>query len=369
MMTVANGITSNMLRRLGFSDRFEAESKNFPGLYVGRIIAQYNKVYKLMSQQGELNAEVSGKFSYEAIDLSAYPVVGDFVMIDRMSDKDGNAIISQVLRRKSVLKRKSAGTSCEGQIIASNVDTVFICMSANNDFNIRRTERYLSIVWDSGATPVVVITKSDLADNLEEKLSELSSVAVGVEVLVTSAIEGNIHDAFQSHLVEGQTIALIGSSGVGKSTLINCLLGAHAITTRDIRDDDKGRHTTTRRELFMLDQGGMLIDTPGMREIGIDDADFSKSFADIEGLAMQCRFNNCSHMNEPDCAVQGALESGELSSERLSNYQKLKREAGYVGLNSREIEMAKINQWFDGIGELKQARRFFKEQNAKRGRG
>jgi ribosome biogenesis GTPase len=209
MMTVSNNITSNMLSRLGFNDRFEAESKSFRGLYVGRVISQYNKVYKLMSQQGELNAEVSGKFNYEASDLSAYPVVGDFVMIDRTSDKDGNAIISQVLGRKSILKRKSAGTSGEGQIIASNVDTVFICMSANSDFNIRRAERYLSIVWDSGAIPVIVITKSDLADNIEEKLGGLGSVTVGVEVLVTSAIEGDIHDAFQSHLVEGQTIALL----------------------------------------------------------------------------------------------------------------------------------------------------------------
>ena len=205
-------------------------------------------------------------------------------------------------------------------------------MALNNDFNLRRMERYISIAWDSGAIPVVVLTKSDLCDDLEQKLSEVSSVAFGVDVLVTTSTEENGYKELLSFTSEGKTIAFIGSSGVGKSTLINHLLGKERLKTNGLRNDDKGRHTTTHRELFLLPSGGMVIDTPGMREYGMwdNDAGIERTFMDIEELAAQCKFRNCTHTNEPGCAIQKALTTGELQMDRWQSYQKLKAENDYM---------------------------------------
>ena len=245
----------------------------------------------------------------------------------------GNAVIQHVLPRKSSFIRRAAGEKNEEQVVAANIDTVFLCMSLNNDFNLRRLERYVSIAWNSGAVPVVVLTKGDLCEDPDSKLVEVSSVAAGVDVIVTNTVNQNGYQQICPYLTEGKTIAFIGSSGVGKSTLINCLLGEKHLDTNGLRNDDKGRHTTTHRELILLPSGGMVIDTPGMRELGMWDAGdgIDQTFSDIEKLAQKCRFRDCTHSgSEPGCAVQEAVGRGELPIDRLRSYQKLMNENRYV---------------------------------------
>lgn len=350
------------MENIGLSQRFKNESTLYEGLYIGRIASQYKGLYKVITEDGILTAEVSGKFRFDAKTTSDYPAVGDFVMIDRNDDKDGNAIIHHVLTRKSAFVRKAAGTSNEEQIVASNIDTVFICMSLNNDFNIRRIERYLGIAWDSGASPVIVLTKSDLCDNISEKLAELDTVAIGADVIVTSSMSEDGYLPIKRYLGSGKIIAFIGSSGVGKSTLINKLIGEDVLETNGLRNDDKGRHTTTRREMLLIPDGGVVIDTPGMREIGIESADLTKTFADIDELSAKCKFSDCTHINEPKCAVQEAINNGLLSRERFDSYLKLKKEAKYDGLNSKQIENKKLNEMFKDFGGMKNVRKLLKEK-------
>lgn len=354
------------IKKFGLSTVLADEASLYKGLYVGRVISQHKDLYKVMCENGELTTEVSGKFRYEVKKLSDYPAVGDFVMLDRNIDTGGNAIIHAVLTRKSAFIRKMAGTSNKEQIVASNIDTVFICMSLNNDFNLRRLERYLSVAWDSQSTPVVVLTKSDLCDDLEQKIDGVTSTAHGVDVIVTSSINDNDFLTVMDYIQKEKTVAFIGSSGVGKSTLINCLIGEQRLDTKGLRNDDKGKHTTTHRELIMLENGGMVIDTPGMREIGIETADFSKTFIDIDRLSSTCKFSNCTHTSEPNCAVQNAILDGSLSAERFSNYNKLKKEAKYEGLSSKQIESAKINDMFGSKADMKNVMRSIKGKNKKR---
>ncbi len=262
--------------------------------------------------------------------------------------------------------RKTAGAASDTQIVAANIDTVFICMSLNNDFNLRRLERYLSIAWDSGAVPVVVLTKSDLCEDIESRLKDTLSMAIGADVLVTTSTSDDGYLSVKGYISSGRTVAFIGSSGVGKSTLINRLVGKNVLDTNELRNDDKGRHTTTRRQLIVLPEGGAVIDTPGMRELGIISADLSKSFADIDRLASKCRFGDCTHKSEPGCAVKKAIQDGILLAERLESYNKLKKETKYDGLNSRLIEKEKINEMFSGFGGMKNARKFIKEKSRKK---
>lgn len=354
------------MQTLGLDHQLLEEAASYNGLLVGRVISQNKDLYNVICENSVLIAEVSGKFRFDVKTLSGFPAVGDFVMLDRDNNRNGNAIIHKVLTRKSAFIRKAAGTTNHEQIVAANIDTVFICMSLNNDFNLRRLERYLSIAWDSKAIPVIVLTKADLCKDLAQKLLDVNSVAIGVEILVTTSMREDGYQQVLEYIKEKQTVAFIGSSGVGKSTLINRLYGEDFIETREIRNDDKGKHTTTRRDLFILPMGGMVIDTPGMREIGLESADIDKAFSDIDELSEMCKFNDCTHTSEPNCAVLQAVYDGVLSSERLESYRKLKKETKYEGLNAKQIETAKINQMFGGIGGMKNARRFIKEKNKRR---
>jgi ribosome biogenesis GTPase / thiamine phosphate phosphatase len=354
---------NDRLLNLGFTEQNLSEASFYEKLFPGRVVSQHRNLYRVATAGIDLTAEISGKIRHLASASSDLPVVGDFVMIDRNTADTGNAIIHHVLRRKSAIERKAAGTSGEVQIIAANINTIFICMALNSDFNLRRLERYLSVSWASGALPVVVLTKSDLCDDTESMLSKVGAVAAGADILITTSMAEDGYQSIKKYISVGKTVAFIGSSGVGKSTLINRLMGEDIIKTGTIRKDDKGRHITTRRELILIPSGGAVIDTPGMRELGVESADLGKAFSDIVDLAKSCRFSDCTHTVEPYCAVRKAIESGSLSEKRLTNYLKLQKEARYDGLNAREIEQEKIREMFSEIGGIKNARDYIKNKN------
>ncbi len=351
------------LRKWGLSEKLLDEATKYDGLSPARVTEQHRNLYKIACEDGLMQATVSGKFVYEAANNTVFPAVGDWVMVETQSDF---AVIHRILTRTSVFERKAAGTAQEEQVVAANIDTVFICMALNSDYNLRRLERYLSIAWDSGAVPVIVLTKADLCEDVGKVLAEISEIALDTDVIVCSKEEQNGYDAVDPFIKAGKTVALIGSSGVGKSTLINHLLGENSLATREIRDDGKGRHATTHRQLMLLESGGLVMDTPGMRELGVVSADLEKSFADIEELAESCKFSDCSHTSEPGCKILKALKSGALNEARFENYKKIKTESSYSGLSSRKIEEEKIKRMFGGKGEMKEAMKMIKNKNKNR---
>jgi len=302
------------------------------GCYAGRVALEHKHIYRVYTEQGEILAEVSGKLRHLAMGREDYPAVGDWVILD-VRAAEGRGTIHGILPRHSKFSRKAAGATTEEQIVAVNVDTVFLVNALNQDFNLRRLERYLILAWESGASPVVILSKADLCEDAAAKAAEAEAVAIGVPIHVVSSLTDAGLDTLSDYVREGQTVALLGSSGVGKSTLVNRLYGEEVLATGGIReDDDRGRHTTTHRELVVLPGGGLLIDTPGMRELQLWDADegLSAGFSDVEELAAECRFQDCKHEKEPGCAVQTALRSGTLKRERYDSYLKLQRELAYL---------------------------------------
>lgn len=337
------------LLELGLNEGYIKEASiHNDDFYLGRVSVQYKDIYKVFTEEGEVLARVSGKLSYSSNNTLDYPVVGDWVLLDRADNKSGDAIIHKVLSRKSYFSRKIAGSRFDTQIVASNIDYIFICTALNNDFNINRLERYIAVAWDSMAIPVIVLTKSDLCEDIEERLKEVQEIAIGIEILVTSSLNENGYEKVKEYIKSGTTIAFIGSSGVGKSTLINKILNKDILKTNSVDENDKGRHTTTHRELFVLEEGGVIIDTPGMRELGLMSADVDKSFSNIEELESQCKFSDCTHRNEPKCAVREAIEKGELDLDRLERYKKLKREEEYNLKKSMQQEKQRVKSIIRG---------------------
>jgi ribosome biogenesis GTPase / thiamine phosphate phosphatase len=338
------------LELIGWSSFF---AKSFESHYqqdytVGRVALEHKNTYILYTEHGELSAEVTGKIRYRASGREDFPAVGDWVVISAR-DSENRATIHAVLPRKSKLSRKTVGSKTQEQIVATNIDTVFLVCGLDGDFNLRRIERYLVLVWESGANPVILLNKADLCDDVERCRDEVEEIALGVPIIVLSAAKNQGLDALTPYLSKGQTVALLGSSGVGKSTLTNQLVGKAVQTVQEVRQrDDRGRHTTTHRELIILPSGGLLIDTPGMREIQIwaKDESLQETFTDIETLATQCRFQDCQHDSEPGCAVRKALEDGTLDYQRLLNHQKLQKELGYlVRKQDQKAYLAEKEKW------------------------
>jgi ribosome biogenesis GTPase len=317
------------LEELGWNEHFRSAFTPHAhgGLIPARIAVEHRASYEVLSERGEASASLSGRLRHEAKGKLDLPAVGDWVAVSLPGE--GAGTIEAVLPRSSVFTRKAAGREHTDQIVAANVDVVFVVTSLNAEMNARRLERYLTLAWESGAAPVVVLSKADLTMDATALIGEAEGAAAGVPVIVTSAKSGLGVDLLLAHLRAHRTGALLGSSGVGKSTLINWILGFERQSTGDVREgDDKGRHTTTRRELVLLPGGGILIDTPGMRELQIADAGHGllSAFDDIEALAASCAFGDCTHGPEPGCAVKAAVAAGTLDAGRLASFHKLVRE-------------------------------------------
>ena len=355
------------LARYGADERRLAEAAAWPGLDLGRVVSQYPALYDVATAKGVCRAEVSGKRKNAALDPAAYPAVGDYVMLDRESGAAGHAIIEQILPRRSAFVRAAAGETHAAQAVAVNIDVAFVCMALNDNYNLRRVERYLAVAWDSGAMPVVVLTKADLCADLSARLAEVRAVAPGTDVLAVSSGDEALLQGVRGYLRPGVTAAFLGSSGVGKSTLINRLCGDELLATSGVRADGKGRHTTTRRALLPLPGGGSVIDTPGMRELGVETVDLGRAFAEIDALAAQCRFADCTHTSEPGCAVRRAVEAGELDAARLESWRKLAREASYGALSARKRENEKRNAMFAHVGGMKHVRKYIRENDKRKG--
>ena len=325
-------VTESILHRLGWDDGFEAAfaEQRAAGLDPARVAIQHRGAYDLLGEAGEIRASAANHL-VRADDL---PGVGDWVGLDPATN-----LIEVVVPRRTSISRKEVWQATREQILAANIDVAFLVQALPLDFNVRRLERYLAMAWESGAQPVVLLTKTDLVDDLAPYLAEAETVTLGAcAVLAVSAQTGEGMDALRSWFDGNKTAVLLGSSGVGKSTIVNKLAGEELLETQEVRaDDQRGRHTTTHRELILLPGGGIVLDTPGIRELQLWDADLEQAFGDIDEIARRCRFSDCNHDQEPGCAIREALGDGSLSHERWESYAKLQRELDAIELRRNHL--------------------------------
>lgn len=315
------------LEALGFGPDFAAQTAG-ARLAIARVAAEHRSSYVVWTAAGEFQARLAGRFLRDD-DSLPHPAVGDWVVLRSSPIAEDLAVIERVLERRTEFSRGAAGRQTKAQVVAANIDVVFIVSGLDQDHNPRRIERYLARIWASGAKPIVLLNKADLCPDVDERVAEIEAVAIGVDVVAISALEGDGVAVVREHLAPGRTAAFVGSSGAGKSTLINALVGENRMATNSIRESDgRGQHTTTHRQLILLPSGGLLIDTPGMRELQLADTEgLDNVFGDVEVLARSCRFNDCAHESEPGCAVLAAIEDGNLAPERFEHYRKLVAEA------------------------------------------
>lgn len=347
-----------ILADLGWTDELEAAFTGYAerGFEPARVVAEHRGGYFVRGERGDLLAHARGRLRDDEI-TAGMPTVGDWVaVVDAPGDH--HAAIEALLPRRTKVSRKTPWLKAEEHILAANVDTVFLVAGLDRDFNPRRLERYLTAAWDSGADPVLVLTKLDVCDDFE-KVTEAEAVAIGVPVLAVSNVSGEGIEDVRALLRPAGTFVLLGSSGAGKSTLVNRLAGRTLMPTGDLRRDGRGRHTTRHRQLLVLPGGAILIDTPGLRELQVWEGDVDGAFSDIAELAAQCRFSDCAHATEPACAVREALETGELDPARWGNYLKLQRELRAIEARSNVRVRRELKQrWRARARETRRARRY-----------
>jgi ribosome biogenesis GTPase / thiamine phosphate phosphatase len=350
-------LSDGTLAALGWTDELEAAFREHAerGFEPARVVAEHRGGFRVRGERDERLAHARGKLR----DLELWgsmPAVGDWVaVVDAPGD---TAAIEAVIPRKSKVSRKTPWLKAEEHVLVANVDTVLIVSGLDGDFNPRRLERYLTAAWDSGADPVLVLTKLDVCGDAE-RILEAEAVAIGVPVLAVSNVTGEGVDAVRELLRPQRTFVLLGSSGVGKSTLVNRLAGRRLMPTGDLRRDGRGRHTTRHRQLLVLPGGALLVDTPGLRELQVWEGDVDGAFADVAELAAQCRFNDCAHQTEPDCAVQEALATGELDPGRYASYLKLQRELRAIERRaSTRLRREEKQRWKARARESRAARRY-----------
>jgi ribosome biogenesis GTPase len=325
-------MSRDALSALGWQPFFEQQLDPSSDLVPARIVGEERDLHRLRDAAGERPGVLAGRLRHElAAGTGLVPAVGDWVLVPARSPQapDDPAPIQRVLRRRSAFSRQAAGRRTAEQVVAANIDRVFLVQSLNRDLNPRRLERYLALLWESGAEPVVILSKADLCEAPDDIEAEVRGVAHGVTVCRASAVSDGGMDGLRALLEPGRTVALVGSSGVGKSTILNALAGHGLARVQDIREDDRGRHTTTSRNLVVLPGGAILIDTPGMRTVILwgGAEGLNQVFDDIRALSADCRFRDCRHDGEPGCAVAAALEAGTLEADRFRSYRKLEREA------------------------------------------
>ncbi len=352
------------LYELGWNDFFEEQvaSLGLEGVFPGRVARTASGSVELFTEKGEIEARISGRLKQRSSTGSELPGIGDWVLVKTM---DSGNVVFLVLNRSSKISRKVPGKGTREQLIAANIDMIFVVMGMDHDLNIRRLERYLTMISGSGALPVVILNKADLVEDQDPRFDEVKGICGDVPLLLISALEGKGLETVRDLLGKGRTISLVGSSGSGKSTLINALLDRQVQRTEEVRrNDSKGRHVTTSRELFIIPGGGLIIDNPGIREIQLwgETADLDAAFPDICELSLDCKFKDCRHISEPGCAVKEAMEKGTLNQERYGNYQKMRKELEVLSIRSdKSSEAVERDRWKPIMKGFKNYYKFKKE--------